>query len=217
MGCLRGLIFGLFVSFLFLNSGEIQARQNCENGLASKGVDLTHGRFIGEDPITYAPPAIHKLEILAHRELVLLDPTFGSPRKLSELLPHSLLLPEVWDSYLNYGQLESVNCFGFAHYFHHPRERVRYLAHEEFEKYLRTHFERLPNENDARFGDLIVFGVSFLLKFSAAHAAIYIGDGWILHKPSGDPRNPPVFEKLDKVIEQYAGFQWRSYRKVNPL
>lgn len=135
----------------------------------------------------------------------------ASPRiALSDLLP-----PVTRDS-AAYAACSNANCWNATLNWDFPETGVRFTTPEEIEKALRTRYRVLGPGTAIRFGDVLVIRRRRTAKI--LHTARYLTRGFVWHKPSSHPDDPPTFQTLESTLAAWsnlhAGEIWLEFYRL---
>lgn len=118
---------------------------------------------------------------------------------------------------LNYGnkynKVPSSNCFHAVYFFFGFTKKIRYVGHDEFKMFLKDNFSKINNDDNLRFGDVIVIFNNN--RTMIRHAFIYLDHGNYFQK-SGPHKND-IYEitTLKKIFIQYGiynfVYDWKHF------
>ena len=101
---------------------------------------------------------------------------------------------------------EGPNCYNTAMRFHELEKSQNETYDYEVVQHIQNKYKALQPSAELRFGDLIVFWLGEGDKGyqgNIRHAAIYMGQGVVLHKASTSKGDPVTFEDLQSVMDYY--------------
>jgi len=101
---------------------------------------------------------------------------------------------------------DGPNCYNTAMRFHDLEKTQNETYDYEVVQHIQNKYQTLAPDAELKFGDLIVFWLGEGDKGyqgNIRHAAIYMGQGIVLHKASTSKGDPVTFEELQGVLNYY--------------
>jgi hypothetical protein len=101
---------------------------------------------------------------------------------------------------------EGPNCYNTAMRFHELEKSQNETYDYEVVQHIQNKYKALQPNAELKFGDLIVIWLGEGNKGfqgNIRHAAIYMGQGIVLHKASTSKGDPVTFEELQSVMDYY--------------